>query len=78
MQSYQVDREQAETTPKLCLTVKELAAELGIGMNNAYQLVNSAGFPVVRFGERKIRIPRAALEAWLLRQAGRTEEGEYS
>lgn len=66
---------------KMCMTVQEMAKELGIGLNHAYQLVNSAGFPVIRFGERKIRIPRAALEEWLLKQAHKNnvkEEGLYA
>ena len=59
---------------KICLTVKEMADELGIGINAAYQLANSAGFPVIRFGERKIRIPKAGLERWLLKQTNQIEE----
>jgi len=52
----------------LCLTVKQMAEELGIGINTAYQLIHSDGFPVIRFGERQIRIPKAGLEKWLLKQ----------
>lgn len=56
---------------KLCLTVKEMSKVLGVGINDAYQLVKSKGFPVVRFGERKLRIPVAELEKWLQKK---TEE----
>ena len=55
--------------PRLCMTVQDMAKELGIGLAAAYQLVNSAGFPVIRFGERKIRIPRDALKEWLTAKA---------
>jgi excisionase family DNA binding protein len=61
-----------EITEKMCLTVPEMAKELSIGINNAYKLVNSEGFPVIRFGERCIRIPKNALEDWLFKNCNRT------
>lgn len=53
---------------KLTFSVDEMAAAVGISRPKAYELVNSEGFPVVRVG-RRIRIPVAALENWLLEQS---------
>ncbi len=52
----------------LLLTVPEAARLLHLGRNSAYELVARRQLPAVRFG-RAIRIPRAALEAWLERAA---------
>lgn len=46
---------------RLCVTVPEAAAMLGISRNFAYQLVREGIIPSIRFGKR-ILIPRAALE----------------
>jgi len=50
--------------PKLALNVAELAEVLGIGINSAYELVHSQGFPAIYVG-RRIVIPIKALEDWL-------------
>ncbi len=49
---------------KMTLNVKELATCLGIGMNSAYQLVNSKGFPALKIGKR-IVVPIEKLEQWI-------------
>ncbi|MBQ3427305.1 MAG: helix-turn-helix domain-containing protein [Clostridia bacterium] len=46
------------------LNVKQLAEYLGVGMNTAYQLVNSQDFPTLRLGKR-IVIPIDLLEQWI-------------
>ena len=46
------------------LNVKELAKYLGIGLNSAYQLVNSKGFPALKIGKR-IVVPIERLEQWV-------------
>lgn len=46
------------------LNVKELANYLGIGLNSAYQLVNSKGFPALKIGKR-IVVPIEKLEQWV-------------
>ena len=46
------------------LNVKELAKYLGIGLNSAYQLVNSKGFPALKIGKR-IVVPIEKLEQWV-------------
>ena len=49
---------------RLCVTVPEAAAMLGISRNFAYQLVREGKLPSIRFGKR-ILIPRVALEKML-------------
>ncbi len=49
---------------RLCLTVPEAAAMLGISRNFAYELVKRKELPAIEFGKRKL-IPRAALEKML-------------
>lgn len=48
----------------LVLTVDQLAAVLGIGINSAYQLVRSGRVGSLRIG-RQYKIPRNALETYL-------------
>lgn len=48
----------------LVLSVEQLADVLGIGLNNAYQLVRSSGIRSVRIG-RQYKIPKDALKAYL-------------
>ena len=54
----------AATEKRLCITVPEAAAMLGLSRNFAYELVNRGELPVIIFGKRKL-IPRAALEKML-------------
>lgn len=49
----------------LLLTVREAAALLRISRNSTYELIARNELPSVRLG-RTIRVPRHALEAWLL------------
>lgn len=46
------------------LNVKEVATCLGIGLNSAYQLVHSKGFPALKIGKR-IVVPIEKLEQWI-------------
>lgn len=48
----------------LVLSVEQLADVLGIGLNNAYQLVRSSSIRSVRIG-RQYKIPNDALKAYL-------------
>ena len=49
---------------KMTLTVKELAEELNISRNTAYQLADQKDFPSFRIG-RRLLINRAMLQEWL-------------
>ena len=50
---------------KSTISVQELAANLGISMPKAYQLVKQPGFPVIHVGSR-ILIPIEAFREWLV------------
>ena len=58
------------------LTVPEVAALLRISRNSAYELIARNALPSVRLG-RTIRVPRHALEAWILNASG-APAGEVS
>jgi len=49
---------------RLCITVPEAAAMLGLSRNFTYELVKQRKLPVVQFGKRLL-IPRVALEKML-------------
>ena len=49
------------------LTVKEVQHILRIGQVNAYQLIRTPGFPVIKIG-RAYRIPRDSFFQWLNNQ----------
>ena len=58
---------------RLTFTVVEAAALLGIGRNSAYEAIKAGILPSVQIG-RRILIPRAALERFLLK-VGQPENG---
>ena len=58
-----------EKREALALSVPQLAEQLGISLPIAYQLVKSEGFPAIRVSERRIIIPKDALEKWLSQEA---------
>ena len=49
---------------RLCITVPEAAAMLGISRNFAYELVKQKKLPVIKFGKRLL-ISKVALEKML-------------
>lgn len=53
---------------KLCISVPEMAKQMGISRPKAYELANSKGFPAIRIGKR-IVIPCAAFADWLQKAA---------
>lgn len=53
---------------KLCISVPEMAKQLGISRPKACELANSEGFPAIRIGKR-IVIPYAAFADWLQKAA---------
>lgn len=50
---------------KQAISVQELAADMGISLPKAYQLVKEPDFPVVKVGSR-ILIPVDAFKEWLV------------
>ena len=56
---------------KKLMTTKELAEYLGIGINAAYTLLRSKGFPGIRLGKKKY-VTREAVDEWLDAYKGKT------
>jgi excisionase family DNA binding protein len=53
-----------EQVEKLLFSAEEVAGALGIGRSRVYALIASGELPSVRVG-KLIRVPAAALRAWL-------------
>ena len=58
---------------KLLLTVTEAAQLTSVSRGTGYELAASGVWPTVRIG-RSVRVPRAALEEWVRRQAENSRE----
>ena len=56
---------------KKTISVKEFCSEYNVGINKAYEIINSKDFPMVRLG-RKIIIIRSKVDNWLENQIGKT------
>ena len=59
--------ERERNATPLLLRISDVTAETGYGRTTVYALVASGELPVVRCG-RALRVPRAALEAWIERK----------
>lgn len=57
------------TTGPLLLRIPEAAEILGIPRNVCYELVAQGRLPSIRVSERRIYVPRLALEAWIAEEA---------
>jgi len=55
----------APATVRLTYTVEEAATALGISRGLAYAMVREGRLPALRLGQRRLIIPRAALEGLL-------------
>lgn len=55
------------------LRVEEAARRLSIGRTKTYELMTAGELPVVRIG-RSVRIPTAAVEDWVRKQAGQISQ----
>ncbi|MGU9539220.1 helix-turn-helix domain-containing protein [Clostridium tepidum] len=55
---------QFEELPMM-LTVDQMRKVLNIGKNSAYELIYQKNFPILKLGERKIRIPKKDLLIWI-------------
>ncbi len=52
-------------TERLTMTIEEAGEALGISRATAYMLAKTGGIPVIRLGERRLVVPRRALEKML-------------
>ena len=64
------ERLKTEPIESGAMSVREMAKYLGIGLNTAYTMIHSPGFPVVRIAKRVV-IPKALLDKWLEEQVGK-------
>lgn len=55
---------------KTTMSVQELAAQMGISLPKAYELVKEPDFPTIRVGTR-ILIPVEAYKEWLIRNSAK-------
>ena len=55
---------------KKIITVAELAKKYSLGMNFAYQLARTEGFPMIKTG-RKINILADKVDEWLEKNIGK-------
>jgi|GEM_PF-856743 len=69
--------EQNDRTERLVMTVEEAGAALGISRATAYSLVQQGRLPAIRISDRRIIIPRKAIDD-LLASAGTQKSHENS
>ncbi len=61
---------------KMTLSISEAAEQLGLCRAKVYELANSdTSFPAIRLGEKRLVIPRQALEQWLENRVNERLEG---
>lgn len=65
MMGHTEETANSKTAERLCLTVDEMARELGVSRPIAYELARRADFPAIRLSKRQIVIPTVALRRWL-------------
>lgn len=58
---------------RLVFTVEETARMLGIGRGTAYLLANTGVIPAIRLGQRRLVVPKKALEDLLSSPSRATE-----
>lgn len=65
-----MNSKEINSTNKLCITVRELSQELGIGLNSCYNLVHQSDFPKIMTGN-KIYVYKPRLNEWLEANLGK-------
>ena len=63
------------TPERLVFTIEETARMLGVSRGTAYLLANTGGIPAIRIGQRRLVVPRKALEDFLS-SAGKTRKDQ--
>ncbi len=58
---------------RLCISIPEMAQQLGVSRDFGYTIARMEGFPVIRLGgtQKRMVIPVKALEDWLAANAGK-------
>ena len=60
-----------EISQPLLLTIPQVCKALGLGKTKVYELIQSEGLPVVRFG-KAVRVSPDSLQRWLARREGQS------
>lgn len=68
--------EEVQTQSTQTVSVQEAGEILGIGRVLAYRLAKSGELPVLRLGQRRLRVPTAALEEWMKHPDGASGKKE--
>lgn len=63
----------SRSTERLTMTVEETGEALGVSRATAYLLAKTGRIPVIRLGERRLVVPKAALLK-MLDEAGKLAE----
>ena len=58
-------KENQNQTQRLVMTVEEAAEALGISRATAYMLANTGRLPVIRISDRRLIVPKKALDELL-------------
>lgn len=66
-----METENKNKSERLTMTVKEAGEALGVSRATAYMLANTGRIPVIRLGERRLVVPKAALLR-MLESTGKT------
>lgn len=57
------------TEERLCVTVAEAAAMIGIGLSKAYEMAMAGTLPSIKLGRRRM-VPLSRLREWVDKEAG--------
>lgn len=60
-----MNTEKEKGIERLTMTVEECAEAIGVSRATAYMLAKTGGIPVIRLGERRLVVPKVALERML-------------
>ena len=66
---------------KLAYSVEETAKAISCSTGLCYELIRQGRLPAIRLGERRLIVPKAALEKFLAEQvptAGQSDEGKQT
>ena len=67
----QSERDRLLGERRLTYTVRETADVLGIGVNQTYEAIKAGQIPGIRINEKRIIVPRVALEKMLAGEEGK-------
>ena len=60
-----------ETSETLCISIPEAARLLGVSRNTGYEMARLGQLPVLKCGQRRLVVPKAALKRMLEEASGR-------